>query len=70
MDTNKLRGLIVEKFGTQQRFAAELGISNSSMTRILDGKQDLRRSVIEKIIIALGMSGEEVTRIFFAGAVA
>lgn len=34
----KLRGRIVEKFGTQQEFAKELGLSENSLSLKLNGK--------------------------------
>ncbi|EEP28241.1 DUF739 family protein [Shuttleworthella satelles] len=35
---NKLRGRIIEKFGTQEKFAKELGISNTTLSRKMTGE--------------------------------
>lgn len=44
----KLRGRIVEKFGTLYAFAEKLGISNVSMSKKLNGKTGFSQTDIEE----------------------
>lgn len=45
---NKLKGRIVEKYGTQNDFAKVVGISNVAMSKKLNGKIGLsQRDIIE-----------------------
>ena len=52
-DYSKLRGRIVEKFGSISKFADAYGISLNSMSRKLNGKIQISTADIEK------MSSEE-----------
>lgn len=70
MDTNKLRGKIVEKFGTRKAFAETLNVRPESITRILSGQQDLHLGMIRRMVDALNLTGDEVVQIFFDGSVA
>ena len=38
---NKLRGRIIEKYGTQEKFARELGVSKNSLSLKMNGKTSL-----------------------------
>lgn len=43
---NKLRGRIVEMFGTQERFSEVIGISNVSLSKKMNGKTQFKQSDI------------------------
>ena len=64
-DYSKLRGRIVEKFGTQQAFAIDLGISDCSISTKLNGHSYFTQLEIAKAIKLLDISEEEVTSYFF-----
>lgn len=42
----KLRGRIVEKFGTQEKFAKEIGISETALSKKMQGKTGISQSDI------------------------
>ena len=62
---SKLRGRIIEKFGTQQAFAAELGISDCSISVKLNGHSYFSQTEIAKAINILGIDPSEVASYFF-----
>lgn len=45
---NKLRGRIVEKFGTQEKFAKVIGLSNTSLSMKMQCKTGISQEDIEK----------------------
>ena len=65
-DYSKLRGRIVEKFGTISKFAEEIGISLVVASGKLNNKSGFTRSDIEKWAEALEISGTEYDAYFFA----
>ena len=48
--TDKLKARIVEKYGDQKSFAEALGITESSLSRILNEGRDWKGSVLMKAI--------------------
>lgn len=62
----KLRGLIVEKFGTQEKFALKLGVSSISVNRKLNCATGFSQKDIEEWSDALGISKEDYPAYFFA----
>lgn len=63
---NKLRGRIVEKYGTQAKFAQELGISSTAMSEKMTGKTTFSQRDIEKWRQLLDIDSEDIGKYFFA----
>lgn len=62
---NKLRGRIVEKFGSQERFAEEIGLSNVSVSKKMTGKVQFTQSDIVLWCEKLGIPLEDAGTYFF-----
>lgn len=62
----KLRGRIVEKFGTQEKFAQHIGKSNISISRKLNCNTGFSQKDIEEWSNALEISKDEYSAYFFA----
>ncbi|PXV88377.1 uncharacterized protein DUF739 [Lachnotalea glycerini] len=62
---NKLRGKIVEKYGTQGKFAAELGVSERTLSLKLNGAIYFKQDEITKASNLLGISDNEIMLYFF-----
>ena len=62
---SKLRGRIVEKFGSQQAFAMELGISDCTISTKLNGHTYFTQEEIAKAVKILDIDPAEVTSYFF-----
>ena len=65
-DYSKLRGRIVEKFGTQKRFADAMDMSERTLTLKLSNKREFKQSEIIKACALLGIAMEDSGRYFFA----
>lgn len=61
----KLKGKIIEKFGTEGRFAAALGKNLNTVSRKLNGKVSFSSYDIEKWCSALDIPIEEAGSYFF-----
>lgn len=64
-DTNKLRGRIVEKFGSQTAFSQVVGNATSYISLYLCGKTVLSQDTIAKWAAALDIPPEELDAYFF-----
>ena len=64
-DYSKLRGRIVEKFGTLSRFAEELGTSLVVVSQKMNNKTGFTRNDIEKWSNILDISSIEYDAYFF-----
>lgn len=64
-DTSKLRGRIVEKFGTQLEFAKAVDGSISFISQYLNGTVSLNQKTIDKWANALDISVEDIPVFFF-----
>lgn len=62
---NKLRGRIVELYGSQKKFASEISLSEQSITAKLNGRSDFTQEDILKWSNALKISKEEIGTYFF-----
>lgn len=62
----KLRGRIVEKFGTQEKFAEALGISNTTMSLKMTGKRAFSQRDIIKWCELLDIDKLEAGSYFFS----
>ena len=63
---SKLRGRIVEKFGTSKNFAEQVGISTTHLSNILNNKNELTRSNIVEWANVLDIPDAEIGEYFFA----
>ena len=66
-DYSKLRGRIIEKFGTYKAFAEAIGISENSMSQKLSGKMAITTDDIRKWskVEYLDIDAEEIGVYFF-----
>ena len=62
---NKLRGRIIEKYGTQEEFAREVGISKNSLSLKMNGKTGFSQTDINKWSFLLDISADEIGLYFF-----
>lgn len=61
----KLRGKIVEVYGSHYKFAEALKISENSLSKKLTGKTQFRQDDIQKWCRLLGISVDEAGLYFF-----
>ena len=64
-DYSKLRGRIVEKFGTQGKFAEKMGWSERTMSLKMSGEVQWRQSDIVQAVELLELEQEDISRYFF-----
>lgn len=69
MNYNKLKGRIIEKFGTLGLFAEALGISRIALYYKLKGRNDFSTKDIIKIVELLEIEPEEIGDYFFSAEV-
>lgn len=62
----KLRGRIIEKYATQERFAKALGISKNSLSLKMKGKTGLSQKDIETWAKLLDIDMKQYGEYFFA----
>lgn len=62
---NKLRGKIVEVYGSQQKFAEALGLSENSLSKKLNGKTQFRQADIQQWCSLLHIRIEDAGTYFF-----
>lgn len=65
VDHSKLRGLIREKYGTQEAFAKAMGISDCSVSKKLNGHTEWDVSEIRLACELLGIRSEDIPLYFF-----
>lgn len=63
---SSLSGKIVEKFGTQYRFAEAMGLSEHTISQKLNKKQQWKQNEILKACELLEIRKEEIPKYFFA----
>ena len=63
---NKLRGRIVEKYGTQAEFARTIGISSNSLSLKMTGKTGISQTDLIKWCRLLDIKADEIGQYFFA----
>lgn len=64
-DYSKLRGRIVEKFGSQMSFAKAMDISERTLSLKMSGKRTWKQSEICLAINLLGLSYDDIQDYFF-----
>ena len=62
---NKLRGKIIEKYGTQGAFAKALGVSERTLSLKLNGKIFFAQDEMSKILNLLGETVDSIKEYFF-----
>ena len=64
-DYSKLKGRIVEKFGTRKNFAKSLGVTTMAISKKLNNKTIWKQPEISKAMELLSISGEDIELYFF-----
>jgi transcriptional regulator with XRE-family HTH domain len=64
-NTEKLEARIVEKFGSQKKFCAEIGLAQSTLSRYLSEGCDWKGSILVKAIRALAIPEDQIDDYFF-----
>ena len=64
MKTDKIISMIAEKGLTRKEFAKEIGMNESSLSKVLTSKRDLTISEASKIMVVLELSPEDAGFIF------
>ena len=64
-DTSKLRGRIVEKYGSLGKFADVVGCSLSFLSLYINGKKKLDQPRIDKWVTALDIDSADIYSYFF-----
>ena len=64
-DNRKLRGKIVEKYGTIGNFSEAIGVNRSKVSMKLNGKAAMNRGDIMLFCSALDVEGTEISDYFF-----
>jgi len=64
-DTSKLRGRIIEKFGSQNAFAEAAHRSISFVSQYLNGKTSLDQKIMNEWIDLLDIPSYEIDQYFF-----
>lgn len=65
MDYSKLRGRIVEKYGSQMSFAKAMGVSERTLSLKMSGKRDWKQPEIRLAINLLGLTERDIVDYFF-----
>ncbi len=64
-DYSKLLGRIIEKYGSQARFAEAMNMSERSLSLKLNGKVGFKQQEITKACSLLDLSGDSINVYFF-----
>lgn len=62
---DRLRGRIIEKYGSQEKFAEVIGISSNSMSKKMNGKTGFSQKDIVKWSALLDIDKAELSEYFF-----
>lgn len=62
----KLKGKIVERYGTQNAFAAELGVSKQTISKKMRNKSPISPDEIDKWKKLLKINDDEINEYFFS----
>lgn len=64
-DYSKLRGRIIEKYGSQSKFAKHMGCSERTMSLKMHGKVEWKQSEIHKAVTLLDLQDQDICPYFF-----
>lgn len=62
---NKLKGRIIEMYGTQKRFAEKLGVSKNSVSKKMNCKTEFSQADIIQWSMLLNLQKDEYGEYFF-----
>lgn len=62
---DRLRGRIIEKYGSQEKFAEKIGISSNSMSKKMNGRTGFSQRDIVKWSELLNIKKSEYSEYFF-----
>ena len=62
---NKLRGRIIEKYGTQSAFVKEFGVSENAFSQKMNNKTRFNSDDVIKIVKMLDIKENEIHQYFF-----
>lgn len=62
---NKLRGRIIETYGSQRKFAERIGLSSNSVSKKLNGKTGFDQNDIVQWSVLLNIPEEKYIEFFF-----
>lgn len=65
IDTNKLRGRIIEMCGTLQNFADRMGVNNATVTKKLAGRSAWDQQEILRAVKVLDLDVTDIPGYFF-----
>lgn len=65
IDYSRLRGRIVERYGSQMSFAKAMNISERTLSLKMSGKRDWKQLEIRRAINLLGLSDGDIVDYFF-----
>lgn len=68
-DYSKLRGRIREKYGTEQKFAAAMGIGRVSLSSKLNNESDFTRKQMLRAAEVLDLDATQIPEYFFTAVV-
>lgn len=66
VNLNKMKGKIIEKFGTYSDYAKHIGFNKCELSKILNGKRKIDTDFAETLIRECELSAEEACSIFFS----
>lgn len=64
-DYSKLRGLIIEKYGSQSALAAEIPISENQLSAYMTGNKRFTTKVMDRISVLLEIAPADIGTYFF-----
>lgn len=64
-DYSKLKGLIIQKYGSQVRFAKEIGVSKNHLSLLLTNKRRFTSRMIDLLVNVLEIKRGDVGEYFF-----
>lgn len=67
-DYSALRGKIVEKFGTNKKFAKFISMPAATLSMKLNNKLQWKQSEIDSAMKALGIDESDISRFFFCSS--
>jgi len=65
VDTNKLKGLIISKYGNVKKYCEQVGFTESAMSRYLNNNRDISLNVADILIETLDIKDKDIKSIFF-----
>lgn len=64
-DYSRLKGRIVEKYGSQSNFAKEIPVSENQLSVYLTGKKRITTRLIDRMVVLLDIPEQDIGSYFF-----